>query len=168
VTSRGNKAASVATTDSQLRHSGPNQHPGQPDLRVVTLYQPGTIVLAVSGELDIASAPVLRDHLEFAFGRQPAQIVLDLAGLKFCDAAGLSVFAMARQRTGTAGILLALAAVPRRLSRLLTITDMRRFLDVYPSVAAAAQQPRGGGALAGGALTGQAQLARGIGDLAAR
>jgi anti-sigma B factor antagonist len=117
-------------------------------LRVATLHRPGTVVLEVSGELDMATAPVLRAHIGRALGGRPAHVVLDLAGLKFCDAAGLSVFAMARRRTATSGVSLALAAVPRLVSRLLAITDMLRFLDVYPSVAAATQQPRGGGAAA--------------------
>jgi anti-anti-sigma factor len=104
---------------------------------VVTLYQPDTVVLAVSGELDVASAPMLRAHVRFALGGRPARLVLDLAGLRFCDAAGLSVLAMARNATTRDGISLALAAVPRPVRRLLKMTGMNRILDAYPSVAAA-------------------------------
>lgn len=115
--------------------------PGRPDLQVVTLYRPDTVVLAVSGELDVASAPMLRAHVRFALGGRPARLVLDLAGLGFCDAAGLSVLAMAQNAATRDGVSLALAAVPRPVSRLLKMTGMNRTLDVYPSVAAAAQLP---------------------------
>ncbi len=111
--------------------------PDPPDLQVVTQYRPDVIVLAVSGELDVASAPMLRTHVGFALGRRPAHLILDLAGLRFCDAAGLSVFAMARNAAIRDGASLALAAVPRPVTRLLRMTGMNRVLDVYPSVAAA-------------------------------
>jgi anti-sigma B factor antagonist len=108
---------------------------------VVTLCRPDAVVLAVSGELDVASAPMLRAHVRFALGGRPARLVLDLAGLRFCDAAGLSVLAMAQNAATRDGASLALAAVPRPVSRLLEMTGMDRTLDVYPSVAAAAQLP---------------------------
>jgi anti-sigma B factor antagonist len=108
---------------------------------VVTLYRPDAVVLAVSGELDVASAPMLRAHVRFALRGRPARLVLDLAGLGFCDAAGLSVLAMAQNAATRDGASLALAAVPRPVSRLLEMTGMDRTLDVYPSVAAAARLP---------------------------
>jgi anti-anti-sigma factor len=108
---------------------------------VVTLYRPDAVVLAVSGELDVATAPMLRAHVRFALGGGPARLVLDLAGLGFCDAAGLSVLAMAQNAATRDGASLALAGVPRPVRRLLEMTGMDRTLDVYPSVAAAAQLP---------------------------
>lgn len=115
---------------------------------MVTHYRPDVIVLAISGELDVASAPMLRAHVGFALGRRPAHLILDLAGLRFCDAAGLSVFAKARNAATRGGASVALAAVPRPVTRLLKMTGMDRVLEVYSSVAAAAlQMPRHGGAL---------------------
>jgi anti-sigma B factor antagonist len=126
-------------TQDSVQPAGPDPHgqPGGPDLQVVTLYRPDTVILAVSGDLDVASAPMLRAHIGFALGRQPARLVLDLAGLRFCDASGLSVFAMAQNAATREGASLALAAVPRLVTRLLRMTGMNRILDVYPSVAAA-------------------------------
>jgi anti-sigma B factor antagonist len=119
--------------------------PAPPDLQVVAQYRPDVIVLAISGELDAASAPMLRAHVGFALGRRPAHLILDLAGLRFCDAAGLSVFAMARNAATRDGASLALAAVPRPVTRLLKMTGMDRVLEVYSSVAAAALQMPGRG-----------------------
>jgi anti-sigma B factor antagonist len=119
--------------------------PDRPDLQVVTLGRPDTVVLAVSGELDVASTPILRAHIEFALGGRPARLVLDLAGLRFCDAAGLSALAMARNATSRDGVSLALAAVPRPVTRLLKMTGMNLILDVYPTVSAATMQLPGSG-----------------------
>jgi anti-sigma B factor antagonist len=116
-----------------------------PDLQVVTMHRPGVVVLALTGELDVASAPLLRSHIRFALARQPALLILDLAGLRFCDAAGLSVFAMARNATARDGASLAFAAVPRQVTRLLKMTGMNQILDVYPSVAAASTRMPGPG-----------------------
>jgi anti-sigma B factor antagonist len=107
---------------------------------VTALYRPDAAILAVSGELDVASAPMLRAYVGFALDRRPARLILDLAGLRFCDAAGLSVLAMARSAATREGVSLALAAVPRLVTRLLKMTGMNRILDVYPSVAAATAQ----------------------------
>jgi anti-sigma B factor antagonist len=132
-------------TQTSVRHVrlDPGWRPGslnRPDLQVVALYQPDSVVLAVSGELDVASAPMLRAQIKFALGGRPARLVLDLAGLRFCDAAGLSALVMARKAATRDGASLALAAVPRPVTRLLKITGMNRMLDLYPSVAAATMQ----------------------------
>ncbi len=68
----GGKLITGGTQDSvQPAGPGPRGQPGGPDLQVVTLYRPDTVILAVSGDLDVASAPVLRAHIGFALGRQP-------------------------------------------------------------------------------------------------
>ena len=134
--SRWPDPAGRAEPDDRAEPDGP----GKPDLQVVTLYRPDAVVLAVSGELDVASAPMLRVHIRFALGGRPHGLVLDLAGLRFCDAAGLSALAMARNASMRDGVSLALAAVPRPVTRLLKMTGMDRILNVYPSVAAATMQ----------------------------
>lgn len=48
---------------------------------------PGTVVITVHGEVDIASAPVLRDALTRALGTTHHQIVVDLDDVTFMDAA---------------------------------------------------------------------------------
>ncbi len=59
-----------------------------PSSRCAVEVDPRTRTISVAGELDCASAPLLiRAGRELA--RQPGQIVIDLVGTRFVDAAGL-------------------------------------------------------------------------------
>jgi anti-sigma B factor antagonist len=55
-------------------------------------------VVAVEGELDLATAPQLRDTLVALSEQGQTQIVLDLTRLQFIDSTGLSVLVMAHNR----------------------------------------------------------------------
>ena len=51
----------------------------------------GSLVLAVEGELDIVTSPVLDDALERARATDAETIVVDLLGISFIDSTGLHV-----------------------------------------------------------------------------
>src|SRR6185437_5193394 len=59
-------------------------------------------VVAVGGELDIDSAPGLERELA-PVADAGRHLILDLAGLRFCDCAGLSLFLRVQQRARAAG-----------------------------------------------------------------
>jgi anti-anti-sigma factor len=48
-------------------------------------------VVVVVGEIDLATAPILREHLAGAMLAGVPRAVLDLAGVTFLDSSGLSV-----------------------------------------------------------------------------
>ncbi|MGW7319053.1 STAS domain-containing protein [Streptomyces sp. NPDC054854] len=94
-------------------------------------------ILEISGDLDYATAPELRT----AVGRltlAPGQLlVLDLAGLDFCDSSGITTLVGAlnlatEQRAG-----IALAAVPVNTSRILRIVGLDRVFTIHPNTEAA-------------------------------
>jgi anti-sigma B factor antagonist len=68
------------------------------ELAVVCEERGGELILAVSGELDLATAPVLEHHLEKAWTRDPTAIVLDLERLRFIDSTGLRLIVETHQR----------------------------------------------------------------------
>lgn len=84
----------------------------------------GTNVVRLHGELDVASAVWLRDALDAACHSLGTVLVLDLADLEFCDAAGLGVFAEYHERGEHDGCKLLLRSVPDHVRRLLTITGL--------------------------------------------
>jgi anti-sigma B factor antagonist len=78
--------------------------PGQ-DKNVITEFdvnvepqQSGTQVLAVSGELDAATAPRLRGALDEVIDAGANSILLDLSECSFIDSTGLGVVVGARSR----------------------------------------------------------------------
>lgn len=66
---------------------------GAPFLRVRVERDGGVCVLAVSGELDIATTPELARQAAAALEIPPARLVLDLSGLDFIDCAGAGALA---------------------------------------------------------------------------
>ncbi|OJF15027.1 hypothetical protein BG844_06670 [Couchioplanes caeruleus subsp. caeruleus] len=61
------------------------------------------LTIALEGDLDCASAPALSARMRMILDRRPVrQVVIDVAGLEFCDIAGARMFLQLRQVvTGT-------------------------------------------------------------------
>ena len=62
-------------------------------------------------------------------------LILNLAGVRFCDCAGLGLFLRLQQRTPAAGGSLHLAALSGSVRRLITVTGLS---DVFPAAASVA------------------------------
>ncbi|HEX2315456.1 MAG TPA: STAS domain-containing protein, partial [Thermomonospora sp.] len=77
------------------------------------------LVIELHGELDIASTTALRDHLLVLLRRARTPVVIDLSGVTFCDAAGLSLLVGARRRAHLHDLPIALAAPRPQIHRLL-------------------------------------------------
>ena len=56
------------------------------------------LVLTVSGELDIATAPALRDRLTAAIDRGKDRLAIDLSAISFLDSVALATIVHAKQR----------------------------------------------------------------------
>lgn len=69
--------------------AGPPDYDSQPFAVWVRTDGPSTLAVEVRGELDLATAPVLKQNLEPYSGR-PKRIVYQLSDLAFIDATGLS------------------------------------------------------------------------------
>jgi anti-sigma B factor antagonist len=94
-------------------------------------------VLAVTGEIDHDSRQILGDAAEAAFQAGHRRLVLDLAGVTFCDSGGLSMLVDLHKRAATRGGQLRLAAVQPPVTTVLLATNLDRMLLLHPTVAAA-------------------------------
>jgi len=103
-------------------------------------WQDGVLVLAVSGELDVLTAQRLDGQLLALSGAGHHCVVLDVAGLGFCDASGLGVLVRAQIRAQARGGWLRLVAAVPRVRRVLAITRLTEVLPVFDSVAHALDQ----------------------------
>jgi anti-anti-sigma factor len=95
-------------------------------------------IAELAGELDIASAPGLREQLLALLRPGSGRLVIDLSRVSFCDASGLAVLIGTGRRAGLLGGFLRLAAVPPEVSRVLRSTGLDRHLHVFPTVVLAA------------------------------
>ncbi len=91
-------------------------------------------VVVVNGELDAGTAPGLGRQLE-PLADAGRHLVLDLAGLRFCDCAGLNLFLRLQQRARAAGGSLQLAAPTPPVRRVITLTRLSDVLPITPSPA---------------------------------
>jgi anti-sigma B factor antagonist len=85
--------------------------------------------IAVAGEVDVETAPRMRDALLQAIAEEEA-VVLDLGSVTFLDSTGLSALVVAGQAAKANGIPLRLREVPRRVANLLTLTGLDGLLPV--------------------------------------
>ncbi|WP_370268779.1 STAS domain-containing protein [Streptomyces sp. V4I8] len=100
-------------------------------------------VLQVSGELDLVTSPVMRQHIHDVVAEGRHSLVLDLSEVLFCDSSGVGVLIAARRliRSCQGSLRLILpaqgAADGSHVNRVLGALGVRRLFEVYPDVAAA-------------------------------
>ena len=94
-------------------------------------------VLEVHGDLDMETAPQLRDGLQRLADAGDVQVVVDLAGVGFMDSSALGTLVVMFQALRDVGGRLCLAAVQPAVRGVLKITSVDRVIDVYDTVPAA-------------------------------
>jgi anti-sigma B factor antagonist len=100
-------------------------------------HQDGWSVVAAAGELDIATAPILRDRLLAAItaAEAPPNLIIDLSGVSFCDASGLRVLVGAHRQVHQRGGRLRVVCPEGPVLRILRITALTRLLPIHPTLA---------------------------------
>jgi anti-sigma B factor antagonist len=100
-------------------------------------------VLALSGELDLAAAPALRERLAEVRATGARGLVLDMAEVTFLDSSALRELLSAEAALRAAGASLVLATVRPPVERLLELTRTTGMLHVAPTLEAALQRAAG-------------------------
>jgi anti-sigma B factor antagonist len=96
----------------------------QSQFRVQVRNEGQKTVIAVSGELDLASSPALQEELDRVAASDAKLLIIDLRDLDFMDSTGLSVLVRAHQRTEEQGRQLAMVKGPQQVQRLLSLTGV--------------------------------------------
>ena len=105
----------------------------------VTEHSDGVVVISIIGELDMSTAPRLREELiRVAAAMEKPRVVLDLAGVDLLDPTGLGVIFDGVKRTRSRGGDLALACAEPQVIHDLEIMRVNEILPVFDSVADAA------------------------------
>lgn len=68
----------------------PDNAPGI-DFEVIT-DDPGTAVVRISGELDIANVEALQEAVEPVIAKQPDRLVIDVSDLRFADSSAIALW----------------------------------------------------------------------------
>jgi anti-sigma B factor antagonist len=96
----------------------------------------GTPVVAVSGEIDVATAPQLQERLHSLIARGQATLVLDLLAVTFLDSTALGVLVGALKRCREQGGQLQLVVADPRIMKIFEITGLTTVFPIVDSLAA--------------------------------
>jgi anti-sigma B factor antagonist len=97
----------------------------------------GYELLAVDGELDIATAPRMIAALNQAFANLQLPLVVDLSSVNFMDSTGLALLMNARRRVVRLGQGFAIVCPGGPIRRVFEIADMVETLHICPDQASA-------------------------------
>jgi anti-sigma B factor antagonist len=92
--------------------------------------EPSGIVLTASGELDIATAPLLRAPLNAAIDAGVRRIIVDLLGLTFLDSVALAALLQIRRRLGHDGRMAVVVAPDSYVRLIFEVAGMPQCVDV--------------------------------------
>lgn len=104
------------------------------DLRLDVSERDGWSVLQVGGEIDVATAPRLREQLIKLVNDQRFMIVVDLGAVDFIDSTGLGVLIGALKRVRTHDGALVLVCTEPRIVKVFEITGLNQVFQIYPSL----------------------------------
>jgi anti-sigma B factor antagonist len=105
------------------------------DLGIDITHQGGMAVVALTGDVDVATAPQLRACLLRVEQTAP-RMIIDLDGVAFIDSSGLGVLAgvLKRVRSADAGGDVLLVCTDRKIRASFEITGLTRVFDFYDTV----------------------------------
>jgi anti-sigma B factor antagonist len=107
------------------------------DLGIAIEREGDALVAIPDGEVDVASAPQLREKLLAALDERPPLLVVDLSRVTFLDSTGLAALVAVYHRANEVGSAFALAAPTRIAGKVLTITGLDRAWPVFDTRAEA-------------------------------
>ncbi|GAB3439680.1 hypothetical protein GCM10027570_04280 [Streptomonospora sediminis] len=96
-----------------------------------------SVIVSIEGDLDIATADDLHEHVLSAIDKHGPWLILDLTGLEFMDSSGLNVVISAYRAVKEHGGSLALAAPNERVTKVVRLVGLHRQVPVHNSVSAA-------------------------------
>jgi anti-sigma B factor antagonist len=110
---------------------------GAPAFEITFSQHNGAVVMAAAGEVDLATAPWLRQQLLHLLSDSPASLVLSLEEVPFMDASGLGTLAVVDRCAHLVGTRFRIAGPSRPVQKVLAITGMDKSLESFPTLAEA-------------------------------
>jgi anti-anti-sigma factor len=100
-----------------------------PDFDVVSVSRDDEVIVALRGEVDLATAPLLARELALGPVREARAVLVDLDHVAFMDLTGLRPL-LSFASPKRPGHHVAITAGPPAVQRLLELTGLRRYFNV--------------------------------------
>ena len=103
------------------------------DLTLSTREVDGTTIVAVGGEIDVYTAPKLRDKITELVGDGIFHIVIDMESVEFLDSTGLGVLVGGLKKVRAHDGSLELICTQDRLLKIFRITGLAKVFVIHDS-----------------------------------
>jgi anti-sigma B factor antagonist len=114
------------------------------ELSVVTRREGVRTVISVTGEIDVYTAPTLRERLNELVADGEYHLVVDMAGVDFLDSTGLGVLVGGLKRARSHDGTLQLVCDQEKILKVFRITGLTKVFPIHASLGAAlATDPAG-------------------------
>jgi anti-sigma B factor antagonist len=107
------------------------------DLTLDTREADGKTVVAVGGEIDVYTAPKLRDKITELVGEGVYDLVIDLSAVEFLDSTGLGVLVGGLKKVRAHNGSLNLVCNQDRLLKIFRITGLAKVFVIHDDAASA-------------------------------
>ena len=107
------------------------------DLTLATREVEGTTIVSVGGEIDVYTAPKLRDKITELVGAGVYDLVIDMEAVEFLDSTGLGVLVGGLKKVRANSGSLQLVCNQDRLLKIFRITGLAKVFVIHDSAAAA-------------------------------
>jgi len=111
------------------------------EFRVTVRYIAENTIIELTGELDLATTPVLIARLDRLSEDRPLQLVADVTALTFCDCSGLGALVQMYNHATATGGWLRVCGVAGVLEKVIRLTRVSSILSCYADVAEALTEP---------------------------
>lgn len=107
------------------------------DLSLTTRTEGDSTVVVVGGEIDVYTAPKLREQLIDLVAAGNYHLVVDMEGVEFLDSTGLGVLVGGLKRVRAHDGSLRLVCTQERIMKIFRITGLTKVFSIHSSVSEA-------------------------------
>src|SRR5881397_4268764 len=111
------------------------------DLELETTQRDGVAVLTLRGEIDVYTAPRMRQAIVDLVDAGSRNIVIDMEKVDFLDSTGLGVLVEGLKRVRTRGGDLSLVVTQDKIVKIFEITGLNKAFSLYASLDEALREP---------------------------
>ena len=104
------------------------------DVSVTSRTSGDRTVVDVTGEIDVYTAPVLREELSTLIDQEHTQLVVDLTKVGFMDSTGLGVLVGALKKVRTIGGDLQLVINEEKILKVFRVTALTQVFTIHSSL----------------------------------
>jgi anti-sigma B factor antagonist len=107
------------------------------DLSLATRTEGDRTVVSVTGEIDVYTAPKLREQIVSLVDEGQYHLIIDMSGVEFLDSTGLGVLVGGLKRVRAHDGSLSLVCDEERILKIFRITGLTKVFPIHATVAEA-------------------------------